>query len=200
MKILKPEFLLLFKMDLILVLGAQGVGKTTVVKKAIEKAGKDYQVLNFGSVLQEVIGGADRDEFRRKTSVEKYWGIQEATAKEVKERAEGDLIVTSHGVLRKEAGWYPGFPKNVLEILEPRMIVVLTAKPKNIIKRRKKGGTRGRTRDKTPREIVKEEQESTKIISFAYSMYTGATVKIIENKEGKIDKAAKELSQGFKNL
>lgn len=188
-------------MNLILVLGAQGAGKTTVVKRAIEKVKRDYQIINFGSVLQEVIGGSDRDKFRRETSIGKFWNIQEATAKEIKEGAgKEDVVVTSHGVLYKKAGWYPGFPKNVLEILKPKMIVVIEAKPKNIVKRREKGGTEGRTRDKTPKEVVKEEQESTKMISFACSMYSGATVKIIENKEGKIDKAASELAEALRNL
>lgn len=189
-------------MNLVLVLGAQGVGKTSLVEHAIEKTRGDYEVINFGSVLQEVIEGADRDKFRRQTSIERYWGIQKATARDIDSRISDkeNVILTSHGVLYKKAGWYPGFPEDVLDILEPKMILVVKAKPKNIIKRREKGGTEGRTRDKTPKEIVREEQESTVYISFAYSMHTGATVKIIDNKEGKLEEASSELANALDNL
>lgn len=188
-------------MNLILALGAQGVGKTTVIERAVEKRKENYQIINFGHVLQEVAGCEDRDEFRREITISEYQKVQEKAAKEVKRRIEKEnVIITSHGVLYKKAGWYPGFPRKVLETLQPKMIVVLKAKPKNIVKRREKGGTEGRTRDKTPKEVVKEEQKSTKIISFACSMYTGATVKIIENKEGKLDEAAEKLSNALKNL
>lgn len=188
-------------MDLVLVLGAQGVGKSTVIKEAIDELKEDYQILNFGKVLQEVVEGKDRDKFRRETTIGEYKEVQESVAKKIKKRIQKDkVILCSHGVLYKKAGWYPGFPRNVLEVLKPKMIVVLTAEPRNIMKRREKGGSKGRTRDKTPKEVVEEEQNATKYISFAYSMYSGATVKLIENKEGKIKRTANELAEALKSL
>lgn len=188
-------------MNLVLILGAQGVGKTSVVEEAVERIEEEYQVLNFGSVLQEVIKGEDRDEFRRKVPVSQYQKIQKKAAKKVKRKTESEnVIITSHGVLYKKAGWYPGFPREILDILKPKMIVVLEAEPENIIKRRQKGGSERRTRDRTPKGVVKEEQDTTRYISFAYSMYAGATVRLIENREGKLKETAEKLAEALKNF
>jgi adenylate kinase len=189
---------------LVFVLGAQGSGKTTVAKKAMESFKEKFEIINFGDVLQEIIG-SDRDKFRRETSYSDFQSIQEKTAKKIAGMLkEKNIIVTSHGVMFRESGFVPGFPKWVLDHLKPGLIVVIWTKPEDIVKRKQRdesaGASSERTRDKFGLEVVFEEHDYSKQISFAYSMYCGACVKFIENPEGNPEKAAEELSRAINNL
>lgn len=189
---------------LIFVLGAQGSGKTTVTKKALVSVKEKYDIVNFGDVLQDIVG-SDRDKLRREAEYSDFQSVQEKTAKKISEMLkEKNLIVTSHGVMYRESGFMPGFPKWVLDLLKPGMIVVIWSKPEDIVKRKRrdeKDGVSGeRTRDKFGLNVVFDEQEYSKQISFAYSMYSGACVKFIENPEGKPEKAADELAVAINNL
>lgn len=189
---------------LVFVLGAQGSGKTTVAKKALESVGEDFKIINFGDVLQEIIG-SDRDKFRRETSYTDFQEIQEKTAKKIAGMLEDDnVIVTSHGVMYRESGFVPGFPRWVLDHLKPGLIVVIWTKPEDIVKRKERDesaeASSERTRDKFGLEVVFKEQDYSKQISFAYSMYCGACVNFIENPEGNPEKAADELAKAIKNI
>jgi adenylate kinase len=189
---------------LIFLLGAQGSGKTTVAKRALDSVKDKYEIINFGDILQEIIG-SDRDKFRRETKYSDFQTVQKKTAQKIADMLENkNIIVTSHGVLYRESGFMPGFPKWVLDILKPGMIVIIWSKPRDIVKRKQKDEKAGvsleRTRDKFGLDAVFKEQEYSKQISFAYSMYCGACVKIIENPEGHPDRAAKELATAINNL
>jgi adenylate kinase len=104
----------------------------------------------------------------------------------------------------RKSGFFPGFPAYILEVLKPAMIVVIYSKPEEIEARRKRDKEAGReidrTRDFVPIEIIKQEQEYSIYIAFAYSTITGSCVKIIENPEGKIDDAVNELVGAINNL
>ena len=179
---------------LIFVLGAQGSGKTTVARKALESVKDQYEIINFGDVVQEIIG-SDRDKARRELSYADFQEIQEKTAIKISDMLkEKNIIVTSHAVMYRDSGFMPGFPKWVLDVLKPGMIAVIWSKPEDITKRKERDESEGasaeRTRDKFGLKVVFDEQEYSKNISFAYSMYSGACIKFIENPEGAPEKAA----------
>ncbi len=178
---------------LVLVLGPQGVGKTVVCQEAAKRSG--FKLLNFGEVLQKIVG-QDRDKFRRESKSTDFAKIQKKASKKIAEMVKtSNVILTSHAVLLNRAGLYPGFPKWVLDELKPNGIVLITAEPGEIVKRKEqdKGKDAQRTRDEVPVEHILEEQDATKLISYAYSMYTGAPVKEIRNRQGKMEKAVEEL-------
>jgi adenylate kinase len=194
---------------LILVLGAQGVGKSVVIEKAIEKLNEKYEFINFGDFISKTISErgitSDRDKFRREASFDFFKQIQLEVARKIAEiTREKNVIITSHAVMYRKSGFFPGFPVYILEILKPSMIVVIYSKPEEIEARKKRDKEAGReinrTRDFVPIEIIKQEQEYSIYIAFAYSMITGSCVKIIENPEGKIDEAANELVDAINNL
>lgn len=194
---------------LVLVLGPQGVGKTTVVKRAQEildqKFGQKFDIINFGDVLQQ-IAGVDRDEFRRSASLEEFAKVQEKTAARIAKMIKDDksIFLTSHAVLWRPSGFYPGFPVPVLNRLKPKAIVLVMADPGEVIERKLKDELAGkegyRTRDKMSAETLRWEVTAERLISYSYSMFTGAPVKTIINREGHLEEAAGNLVEAVNNI
>ncbi len=184
---------------IVLVLGPSGVGKTAVMNAALGER-KDVKVVNFGHITQEVVGG-DRDKFRREATLADARKMQVKVAKKLASMAGkekgGLFIVTSHSVMFKSGGFWPGFPKWVLDELNLSMIVLISGLPEEIAARKNadnaSGKTEGRTRDEIPLETILAEQDVGRGVAYAYSMYSGAIVKEIVNRQGKLDEAAEEL-------
>lgn len=194
---------------LVLVLGPQGVGKTAVVRRAREILEKEFkhkfEIINFGDILQDIVG-TDRDEFRRTAHLGEFAKVQEKTAKKIAEMINDDknIFLTSHAVLWRKAGFFPGFPIPVLAKLKPDSIVLIMADPEDVISRKLKDEISGkagkRTRDRVSAENIQHEANAEELISYSYSMYTGAPVKTIINKEGRLDEAAMKLVDAINNI
>lgn len=194
---------------LVLVLGPQGVGKTAVVRRAQEVLEKDFkqkfEIINFGDILQEIVGG-DRDEFRRTARLKEFGKVQEKTADRISKMIEDDksIFLTSHALLWRKAGFVPGFPISVLAKLKPNSIVLIMADPADVISRKLKDELSGkegkRTRDRVSAENIGREANAEELISYSYAMYTGAPVKTIINKEGRLDEAVAKLVEAVNNI
>ncbi len=191
---------------LVLILGPSGVGKTAVVTQALAGMEGKVDVVNFGHITQEVVG-ADRDKFRREATVEEFRGMQRKVARRIASMAGSSgkiLIVTSHSVMFREAGFVPGFPKWVLDEMDVKLIVLISALPEDIAARRSSdavaGKTEGRTRDEVPIWTILAEQDVGRGVAYAYSMYSGAIVKEIVNKQGKLEKSALALKKALESL
>lgn len=191
---------------IVLVLGPSGVGKTAVMTRALEGR-KDVKVVNFGHITQEVVGG-DRDKFRREATLSDARKMQVKVAKKLSAMAKrekgGLFIVTSHSVMFKSGGFWPGFPRWVMDELDLSMIVLVSGIPEEIAARKSAdnlaGKTEGRTRDEIPLETILAEQDVGRGVAYAYSMYSGAIVKEIVNRQGKLDGAAEELRNCLRAL
>ena len=124
----------------IVVVAVPGAGKTTILKKLLEKV-PDLRVVNFGDYMFEEarkgFGISDRDEMRRKLKPRDYKLLQERAAEAIA-RLDGDLIIDTHAVIKTTFGYYPGLPSRVAEILNPDAIVVLEFRPEDILQRRLK--------------------------------------------------------------
>ncbi|RLG02233.1 MAG: adenylate kinase [Thaumarchaeota archaeon] len=124
----------------IVVVAVPGAGKTTILKKLLEKV-PDLKVVNFGDYMFEEarkgFGISDRDEMRRKLKPRDYKLLQERAAEAIA-RLDGDLIIDTHAVIKTSFGYYPGLPSRVAEILNPDAIVVLEFRPEDILQRRLK--------------------------------------------------------------
>ena len=149
----------------IVVAAVPGAGKTTILKKLVEKR-PELKIVNFGDYMFEEakksLGISDRDEMRKRIKPGDYKDLQEKAAEAIA-RMEGDLIVDTHSAIKTPFGYYPGLPKRVAEIINPDAIVFLEFRPEDILQRRLKdlkteGGPK-RIREIEKVEDVQEHQE-----------------------------------------
>jgi len=188
---------------LVVMTGVPGVGKSTVVKKAFEKAqGKgrriEYELVNFGDMMLKTAEKADlvkhRDEMRA-LPVESQHEIQKQAASEIRKLADSKkIILDTHASIETPKGFIPGMPEWVLRELKPDVIVVLESRPEDINKFRKKDvGDDFRRREVDNLEGIERHQNVNRSISMAYSVFTGTPIKLIWKPEGTLPEAAESL-------
>ncbi len=174
----------------IVILGMQGVGKTTVGLEVAKQLGLKY--VNYGDVMQEMIK-QNRDEFRRNADFEEFKKIQLRAARKIGKMK--NAVITSHAILFRKDGYYPGFPSEVLKIIKPDRIIFLYAKPTDVKKRREKDKRPGR--DTTNLKEIKFEQELAEKIAMVYGVLSGVPVMFVENKQGKVKETVKKIVEAI---
>lgn len=188
---------------IVVVTGVPGSGKSTVIDGALKRLkveGTVYNIMNYGDVMLELTrnqeGIKDRDDMR-KVSTDRYREIQrEAARRIVRAAKKGPIIVDTHCLIKKPEGYYPGLPSWVLEELNPESIVVIEATPEEIAGRRAKDITR--RRDRELMEEVEEHQMMNRATAAAYAAFSGATVKIIQNKDKGLKEAVKKMVEALR--
>ncbi|MEE8358518.1 MAG: adenylate kinase [Candidatus Hydrothermarchaeales archaeon] len=187
-------------MKVVVVTGTPGVGKTTVLNHSLEVVGGSYKVVNFGDVMIEVAKRdgivEDRDDLR-KQEPEVQKEIQRQAGKRIAEMAlESNIIVDTHCTIKTPKGYLPGLPVWVLEELRPDTIILVEADPADIVSRRV--GDPTRTRDAEDISMLTEHQEINRAIAVAYSVLTGATVKLVKNNTDMLDDAAEDMAAAMR--
>ncbi len=180
----------------VIVAGIPGAGKTTVLNEALKL--KEMEVINYGDVMFEMAkeyGIKDRDEMR-KLPYEKQRELQIKAARKIAEKEH--VIIDTHCTIKTPYGYLPGLPYDVLQILKPKRIILVEASPEEIERRRKKDAEI-RQRDVESIEEIEMHQMMNRIAAMSYATLTNATVKIIENREGKLAEAAKELAKALED-
>ena len=170
--------------------GIPGAGKTTVLNEVIKKAG--IEVINYGDVMFEMAkkeGIKDRDGMR-KLPYEKQRELQRKAAEEIAKK--DNVIVDTHCTIKTPYGYLPGLPYDVLQILKPERIILIEADVEEILQRRKKD-EEIRQRDKESKEEMEEHQLMNRISGMSYAVLTNATLKIVKNRQGKVEEAAEEI-------
>lgn len=188
---------------LIVVTGVPGVGKSTVVSKALEELraeGVNYELVNYGDVMLELArkwtGTSDRDEMR-KLPPDVYRKIQREAAKRIARIAKRKpVLLDTHCSIKKPEGYLPGLPSWVLEELKPESILIIEAVPEEVASRRTKDVTR--RRDEELLAEIAEHQQLNRAIAMAYAAAVGATVRIIKNREGMLSEAVKEMVEALR--
>lgn len=148
----------------VVVVAVPGAGKSTILKKVMEKV-PTLKIVNFGDYMFEEakksLGISDRDEMRKKISPMDYKDLQEKAASEIA-KLEGDLMIDTHAAIKTPFGYYPGLPSRVAEILKIDAIVVLEFRPEDILQRRMKDlkteSTQRRIREIEHAEEIQEHQ------------------------------------------
>jgi adenylate kinase len=79
----------------------------------------------------------------------------------------------------------------VLDELKPELFLIVETTPSEIIRRRT--ADKSRQRDAQDVTAVQQHQDVNRAICMAYAAYTGATVKILQNPDGRLDEAVNEL-------
>lgn len=182
-------------MSVIVVTGAPGAGKTTVLKAALKMAAEEYVVVNYGDAMFETASKAEhvknRDELRKlPSSMQKK--IQCRAAEKIAGKAKDScIIVDTHCTIKTPSGYLPGLPMWVLEALKPEKFVLIEAEPLEIVARRR--SDESRIRDTEDAADIEEHQQANRAIAMAYAALTGATVKIIKNHDNKLEDAARDL-------
>jgi adenylate kinase len=177
--------------------GVPASGGTTVTKKAIEKLerqGQPFQMVTYSDVmLDEALQRGwvkARDDIRKLEPVQQR-DLQKIAARAIAEMATTALIVDTHATVRTPRGYLPGLPTWVLDELKPELILIVETAPDEIIRRR--NADKSRQRDAQDAVAVQQHQEVNKAICMAYAAYSGATVKILQNPDRKLDEAVTEL-------
>ena len=176
--------------------GIPGVGKTTLLSKMVElikKHGKSVHVISFGTLMFEVAeknGLKDRDGLR-KLPVTEQQNLQKLAAEKIAALTEQVIIIDTHAFINSPGGYYPGLPENVLRIIKPTNFVSVSAKPEEVYNRRMKDDTRNR--DKVTLTNIKKELDIQSGMISACSVITGSPVKLVLNREGKIDETAEKI-------
>jgi adenylate kinase len=179
--------------------GIPGTGKTTTAKKALEMLsaeGKKYEMITYGDIMFEKAKEkklvTDRDQMR-KLEAEKQKEIQKEAAKTISHMAGSkNVVVDTHCTIATPRGYLPGLPEWVLKELKPDVFILVEAKAEDIATRRHSDKTRQRDGELT--EEIKLHQELNRSIAMAYSMYSGCTVKILQNPQGRMEEAAKNMA------
>ncbi|WP_088334995.1 adenylate kinase [Methanopyrus sp. KOL6] len=183
--------------------GVPGVGATTVTTEAVKEL-EGYEHVNYGDVMLEIAKEEGLVEHRdeiRKLPAEKQREIQRLAARRIAKMAEEreGIIVDTHCTIKTPAGYLPGLPIWVLEELQPAVIVLIEADPDEIMMRRVKDSEE-RQRDYDRAYEIKEHQEMNRMAAMAYATLTGATVKIIENHDDRLEEAVREFVETVRSL
>ena len=189
---------------LVIIVGIPGVGKTTIVSRVVNllKEKKiSVSVSIFGSVMFEEAkkkGIQSRDDLR-KLSVKEQRQLQSTAAKKIASISDDAVIVDTHAFISTKEGFYPGLPRNVLEILNPDSFIMITARPEEIYNRRMKDTTRNR--DIISIDSIKKELDVTSAMLSTCSVLCGSPIKMVLNTEGKTEEAAKGIvsAMGYNN-
>lgn len=180
----------------VIIVGIPGVGKTTLVSKIVEilrSKQKSISVHSFGTVMLEEAkknGIKDRDELR-KLSMEKQTNLQKMAAQKIALLQDELVIIDTHAFISTNAGFYPGLPNHVLQIIKPANFISVSARPEEIYNRRMKDSTRNR--DLVSIESIKKELSVQDAMLSSCSVLSGSPMKTVLNAEGKVDEAAQTV-------
>jgi len=186
--------------NVVIVTGIPGVGKTTVINTAVEqvkeKHGEDILILTIGTEMFEIAKKAgyvkNRDELRKlPTSLQRETQRQAGIAV-AKKAKSAKVIVDTHTLIQTNNGYLIGLPEWVVKAINPKTVVLVEADSEKIASRRT--GDETRTRDAQAATDIQIHQEMCRAAAAAVGTITGATVRIIKNREGLVEEAASELA------
>ena len=177
----------------VVIVGIPGVGKTSLITKIaelIKQKNKTVSVHSYGTVMFEEAkkqGIKNRDELRMLPIV-KQQQLQKMAAEMLSNLSDDVIFIDTHAFISTKAGFYPGLPNYVIQIIQPTNFIAITASPDEIHNRRMKDETRDR--DPISIEDIKKELAVQDAMLSSCSVLSGSPMKVIFNHEGKIEEAA----------
>ena len=180
----------------VVIVGIPGVGKTSLITKIaelIKQKNKTVSVHSYGTVMLEEakkMGIKNRDELRMLPIV-KQKQLQKIAAEMLSNLSDDVIFIDTHAFISTKAGFYPGLPNYVIQIIQPTNFIAITASPNEIHNRRMKDETRDR--DPVSIEDIKKELAVQDAMLSSCSVLSGSPMKVIFNHEGKIEEAASNV-------
>jgi len=186
--------------------GIPGVGKTTVINKALahaEKESFEITILVYGSIMMEIAKeqfNVDHRDKLRKLSPSEQKTIQQLAGERIAELAVGKtVIVDTHYAIKIGSGSYlQGVPSWVSDSLNPKLLVLIETTAEEVLRRRTLDGSR--LRDEETVELLNEHQNLNRVIASTICQKTGALIAIIKNCKSKADEAGRTLFNHLKSL
>lgn len=180
----------------VVISGIPGSGKTTVLTEALKCI--SMPVVNYGDVMfdfaRQTYKVTQRDEMRSLPH-QNQKDLQLKAAQKI--GTMDNVIVDTHCTVKTPFGYLPGLPHDVLTLLNPHRIILVETPPEDIETRRQKDADI-RHRDTETIDDMHLHQLMNRIAAMSYAAMVGATVKIIPNRQGKLDEAANDLVQTLK--
>lgn len=180
-------------MNLVILAGIPGTGSTTVLNEVLEKV--DYVNINYGNVMFDIASEKGLVESRddmRKLDPEVQKEVQMQAAERIHDMAQNDnVIVDTHCTIKTPKGFLPGFPKWVLEKIQPTQFILIEAKPSEIMYRRMNDDTRVRDIEYT--DAIDLHQAMSRATAMSYAVLTGCTVAMVQNNDNGLDKAVSDI-------
>lgn len=174
----------------VVVSGIPGVGKSTVLEYLRKKT--DYEIINFGTLMYEMAKDIglikSRDEIR-KLPIDTQINLQKKASAAIGKME--NVVIDTHMTIKTPDGYMPGMPEWVIREIKCSAYFVIEADPESILKRRTVDGTR--SRDSESLQDIIEHQSFNRSFVAACSLYTGATVMLVKNEEGKAELAAHNI-------
>jgi adenylate kinase len=173
---------------LAILVGLKGSGKTTVMKKVLEKR-SDIKHIVAGDYFAEYYKkkGFSRDEGDLGVDSREHFRIQKEVFKKIREDSESHkhVIVDTHAFLTKKEGYYPGLPLFALQELKPDTIITLDYLSEDILQRRLKDKKElGRERSAELNiDGIKQEQRIQEEFAISAAGAYGCTVKMLRRYE-----------------
>ncbi len=187
--------------EVILILGISGVGKSTVIRNALERLPEDKRPKwhNFGDLMLEVLKesgeSTDRDSMKF-FDIEKTKMLQEKVADKISSMT-GLVIVDTHMALESPYGFIPGITNAFLDRLKIRQIVIIEARPEDILERR--GFDKGkRKRFPENERDISIQLDLDRAMASYLAVKLGVPIKIIENID--LEAAVDELVKSWEGL
>ncbi|MEM4209502.1 MAG: adenylate kinase [Candidatus Anstonellaceae archaeon] len=178
-----------------MVMGLPGAGKSTVLEIASQMG---WEIINYGSAMFEIAQKkfkiSHRDEIRKlpisaQKEIQKEVGIFLAQ----KSKNKREIILDTHCSINTPDGYLPGLPFEILKDLNIEKLVLITAPPQDILKRRVED--KSRIRDSQSLELIVEHEQLNRAFLAAYSFFCSAPASIIINADGKLEQSKQRLKQ-----
>lgn len=187
-----------------MLLGIPGVGKTTLLQEAyniVKQSGQAVAMVTYSDVMlmrAQAEGLVSHRDEMRKLPATTQLRLQKEAAKEIASMGEDQVVmVDTHALIRiGEGAFLPGVPGWVAETLKPTHVVYIEASPQEIMNRRSRDKS-NRRRDLEDVEEVKLHLNMSRVAALIISAQTGASLRIINNREGELASTAKRLSEAL---
>ncbi len=187
--------------DVILVLGISGVGKSTVIRKTLERVPEEKRPtwLNFGDIMLDILKSegksTDRDSM-------KFFDVNETSKLQsmVADRLAsipGTVIVDTHMALESPYGFIPGITNAFLDKVNVKQIVIIEAPARDIVARRNKDKGKRHRFPQTERDI-EVQLDLDKAMASAISVKLGVPLKVVQNID--LEKAVESLYNTWEAL
>lgn len=184
-----------------------GAGKTTVLDY-VEKRIKGIKIINEGDMVLEVAKKKykikDRDELRKKLTIDQQREIQKEVAKKIQKMKDKIVLMDTHMAVKTPTGYFPGLSEKIASIIKPDVIFVLEYDPEDILNRREMDPTRHR--DVETEEQIEEHQKANREFAFSAAAEAESSVEIInlrfkeEHEYHHAEKAAEKIVEVIRRL
>lgn len=187
----------------IVVAAVPGAGKTTVLK-FVKKKLPSAKIINVGDLILEIARKKykikDRDELRRKLTLEQQRELQEKAYEKIAEMEGKYIFIDTHLAIKTPKGYFPGLSQQTVRLIKPEMIIVLEFPPRDILERRLMD--KKRKRETFSEEEIEEHQKINRQFAVTAASEIQAAVEIIsfEERQRKDFEHAKIAAEKIVNL